>query len=429
MKLILWGSIFWLPLFQRRPLLNEASFKKNLCIGTTFPFEAREDAEILAIIAQYKKEVNQAAWLLMLLIIPAILCPGGFNLIMGIWGFWLLLCLVLMQFPFIKANKKLRALKAARGWKKESAPVFVDTTTIEQPKWIHPSVFILLTLLPLGGILIDKNTLPLSVIMAASNLFLYFVYRYTYRNKSEMVDGNVELTQALSRIRRREWGKMFLMMSLCMALLGLLSPFMISRPALTGLLMTVFCAALCWATIRIEMNVRRLQEKLTENSGKDWYVDDDDHWIWGCFYYNPDDSHMLINNRTGAGNTVNLAHPVGKVFLFVSVLIILWVPFVGPTMDALITSEITVTRTETEITAESGKTLYTIPVAEIAEIQELDQLPDGLYKVLGTNTEKILKGDFTMDGIGSLEVCVNQDKGKYWLIRTEGNRYYLINAE
>ena len=41
-------------------------------------------------------------------------------------------------------------------------------------------------------------------------------------------------------------------------------------------------------------------------------VDDDDFWILGTIYYNPDDKRLNVEKRSGLGATVNMAHPVGK---------------------------------------------------------------------------------------------------------------------
>lgn len=36
---------------------------------------------------------------------------------------------------------------------------------------------------------------------------------------------------------------------------------------------------------------------------------DDDHWVAGVFYYNPDDPALWVGKRLGIGWTLNFAHP------------------------------------------------------------------------------------------------------------------------
>ena len=69
------------------------------------------------------------------------------------------------------------------------------------------------------------------------------------------------------------------------------------------------------AAVALELRLRQLQEKLTAQSGRGWYPDDDDKWIWGLFYYNPSDSRLIVNARIGVNTTVNLAKRSGKLLM------------------------------------------------------------------------------------------------------------------
>ena len=75
------------------------------------------------------------------------------------------------------------------------------------------------------------------------------------------------------------------------------------------LLYTLLILYIC---LRAEFAARRAQERLTRESGPD-YVDEDEFWIWGLIYYNPNDRRAMINDRTGMGMSMNLARPAGKV--------------------------------------------------------------------------------------------------------------------
>ncbi|GAA0719675.1 hypothetical protein GCM10008905_08030 [Clostridium malenominatum] len=41
--------------------------------------------------------------------------------------------------------------------------------------------------------------------------------------------------------------------------------------------------------------------------------EDDEHYIWGMIYYNPQDPALFVEKRAGVGWTLNLARPMGKV--------------------------------------------------------------------------------------------------------------------
>jgi uncharacterized membrane protein len=51
--------------------------------------------------------------------------------------------------------------------------------------------------------------------------------------------------------------------------------------------------------------------------------DDDDNWILGMFYYNPNDTRLNVEKRFGYGGTVNIAHPAGKVIMIITALLLI----------------------------------------------------------------------------------------------------------
>jgi len=50
---------------------------------------------------------------------------------------------------------------------------------------------------------------------------------------------------------------------------------------------------------------------------------DERYWYGGFFYYNPDDPDVLVPKRFGIGFTVNLGHPLGKVFIVAMAILLL----------------------------------------------------------------------------------------------------------
>ncbi|MGL5316378.1 MAG: DUF5808 domain-containing protein, partial [Peptostreptococcaceae bacterium] len=50
--------------------------------------------------------------------------------------------------------------------------------------------------------------------------------------------------------------------------------------------------------------------------------DDDNNWIFGMFYYNPNDPSFFVQKRFGVGWTVNIGTTKGKIY-FIAPFIIL----------------------------------------------------------------------------------------------------------
>ena len=68
---------------------------------------------------------------------------------------------------------------------------------------------------------------------------------------------------------------------------------------------------------------QRAVEKRYERDTDLELQDDDDKWIFGMFYYNPNDSRLNVEKRFGYGATINIAHPAGKVITVITALLLL----------------------------------------------------------------------------------------------------------
>ena len=428
MNLILWGCVIWVPAFLYVILQNEAKFKKNLSLGVTLPQEAREDEEVLAILVSFKKQLAIACVLITLTAIPCIFVQR-LGTAMTIWMIWLMACIVLPYVPYVLHHKKLKQLKADRGWR-QSAP---DTRVVDfsgaayNIKWMSPVVFLAPLVLSLLPILFDKEMALLYLIDSAMVLLCWFAYRYLYRNKAEIVDDNVALTEALTRIRRQSWGQVWLACAWFMAILSFIMMLLTDwSDSLALFTVLAFSAVFVLGTLYIEMRTRRLQEQLTEQCGTDFYVDEDDYWIWGQFYYNPNDNRLLINNRTGVNTTVNLAKHSGQIFMGVTVLLVLAMPFLGVWMDKLDSTPVGSELTSEAIISSHTGVEYEIALDSITYVEYVAEKPK-LKRTAGTGMDNVLKGRFSTPW-GSASICVDPRALPYIYIETDEGKRYLFGA-
>ena len=138
-------------------------------------------------------------------------------------------------------------------------------------------------------------------------------YPLVFRQRPDVVDSDSRVNAALTRVRRYNWGKTWIAMSWLSALLALGFWFLRESVFWLMLLTLAYTAGMLYFALRAEFAVRRAQERLPRESGVRDYVDEDQYWIWGLFYCNPDDRRTLINDRTGMGMGMNLAKPAGKI--------------------------------------------------------------------------------------------------------------------
>ena len=187
-------------------------------------------------------------------------------------------------------------------------------------------------------------------------------------------------------------------------------------------------AVITAAAVGVEMSTRKAQERLTEESGRGTYTDDDDKWIWGLFYYNPRDSHSFVNDRIGTGMTVNLARPAGKLMGTLALLILLAIPFIMPITNAVLNKPPELILSSTELTARSGGTEYVLGTEEIEHAELMDALPDGLVRINGTGLETLYKGRFSSEATGAVTVCLDPTAGPYIFIETESGSAYIFGT-
>lgn len=255
-------------------------------------------------------------------------------------------------------------------------------------------------------------------------MFFYFLYRILFHQKAEVVDDNTSINAALTQVRRFNWGKCWLLVTWLTGVFSLVV-WMFPENGLAILIAAVaYSAATIVFVLSAEFKTRRLQQKLTEGSGRSVYTDDDEHWIFGMLYNNPNDRHFIVNRRTGIGTTINLAGPGGKILMLISLLIILAMPFFGLWMMREEFTPVTLTVSGTAVIAGHDLTVYDISFSDIRSTYLLNELPDGT-RLMGTGMDTVLKGRFRFDGIGPCTVCLDPRTPPFIVIVTADDTYIL----
>jgi hypothetical protein len=242
-----------------------------------------------------------------------------------------------------------------------------------------------------------------------------------------MVDENTELTMVLTQLRRYAWGKMWLVTSYSMALYSLAGWLSLNNFVIGIILTILLTVGICWFALRLEMKLRRQQEKLTADSGSGWYVDDDDYWLGGLLYNNPNDSRLIINSRIGMNTSINMANPAGKLILALTVLLLVCLPFMGIYGDYMSTQPIEIAVENETLKADLGMIHYDIAASDIKEIRLLETLPEGLNKVAGIGMDDLIQGRFSSTEFGNLTVLADPQKGPFILIVT-GEKTWMLGT-
>ena len=427
-NILMWASICWIAPLMGYLLINNAKFKKNIAVGVTFMEEGKRDADVISRLNKYKKQVKILTLLLLLAVIPGIFI-SKFWIMLTYWLVWTDLVVFLYAIPFYLCNRDLKKLKREKGWVYNAAhSISVDTATIPQFKELSPLLFIIPCILSLLPLIWDRTFYMLYIVSGLTIIIFWFIYRYLYRNRSETVNEEKDLTRVLTQIRHYNWSKIWLITSWMTAILSYSGLLFINNQVLALVLVFVLSTVICIEAVGIEIKIRKIQEKLTKGSGAGVIVDEDDKWIGGMIYYNPDDSKLIVNERVGMNTTMNLAHTSGKVIMGFILILTLALPFIGPALHIYYEKPIEIQVSREEITASQGITEYHIKFSEIENIELINELPKDLVRITGTAYEDILKGNFR-SGKENMMLLVRPDNKPFIKITEKGGKVFLLGFE
>lgn len=255
---------------------------------------------------------------------------------------WILLvfALFLVAAPYGKGNMELKNLKKELGITK-SGVTYTDltsTNTVHALKlaWIIlPNVLALLG--TIAAFLIDFGVFGVTpavekyalTVMSLSFLFIAAIIvpiAVMMDNARNMViSRDSSINANYSRAKKKTWADMFISFSwanaLCLIANSVLMFFTDSDAAV--LISTLGYTAVIMVVVIIGViNQRQVESRYARDTELE-LQDDDDNWILGMFYYNPNDTRLNVEKRLGYGATVNFAHPAGKVIGIVSAIILI----------------------------------------------------------------------------------------------------------
>ncbi len=428
-KFILWAMIIWLLPLLNMYFKSECKPKKNIIVGVTLPYNAHDDAAVLALLEKYKRELRLTCWIMLAAAVPSLLLRGH-GTFMTYWITWTILACLSFYIPYVRCNKALRQLKEERGWRREEeAPRTVADlkAAAEEMRWLSPWWFLppfAASLLPL---LFDRTLWWLWALNAAMAPVFYLCYRYLYRNRAEVVDADSGRTMALTRIRRYNWGKCWLILAWATGAFNVGMWLTLGHVWLCMAVVLLYGLTVCLAVIRIEFRVRRLQEKLTADSGRGYYVDEDERWIWGMLYYNPNDARLMVNDRTGIGSTVNLARRSGQTIMGLILAVLLACPLIGVWLMGMERAPVELEITETELVGSHFGGRWSVPLEDIESVELMEKLPR-LTRTAGTGLSSACTGQFSNSEWGRVTLCIDPRTGPWLLVKAVDGTLYLFGA-
>jgi len=428
------GPIWPILYFVFRNLVKP---KKNLIIGVTIPQTEYENPQVLEVCRAYLKSLN----IVMLPLLPLMIIPFFTNSMGIAMTLFMTLFVPLVIAPmvvFAIYHGKLMTVKRENGWIGETAgKTLIDIKAAALPinriSGIWFFIPTIISFIPVAESLINQNTTGPNLFWMYTTFALitasfWLFYNMIFRVRTEAINENLTLTMALTRVRRYNWNKFWIISVWLTCALNISLRIFYENMAINLGVTLIYSLVLMVIAMKAEFSTRLAQQKLTATDLGDVYIDEDDYWLWGQLYYNPNDDHFLVNARIGMNMSVNLAKTGGKILMIFAALSIVAMPFIGIWILVEEKTPTAIMLTDTVIVARHTKNQYTIPLNDIESIELLEEMPRILSRDMGSSFDHLAKGRFTVLSHSTSYLCIQTNTPPFILITTADNTYFINDA-
>ena len=429
---------------------NYGKVRNHIVLDVTFTDEQLQDPDIGAIVTRYNKVLKFTH------VIGIITSFLPFIFIW--WDYWslftityLVWCFGYLLVPICYGNvkhKELYRLKRKKGYTAGGniRTIRIDTrVTADSEKmpvsiwWMMPAV--LLCFLPFTW----KETYELwswswDSLLIVGIPFLtkaaYLVaYEYYARRRNIVFTEDSDLNYTCNRLIKHDLSLGIVLASYVdsLSLLCLQRDWIKTQnDTFATYIMFVCLQSVCCVILVVnELRVQKKRKLLLADDNTEYMVDDDEYWADG-YYYNPNDNHLLVQNRScGTNMSFNMAKPAAKILVGIlevgTVLLMIWMCIIMLPVD-FCTPQMVLGETCVEIQFPSYGTA--IPYEEITEVSLLDEMPHVRFtKLNGASTSTKDLGKYRSRDLGNCSLFVLTDKSPILRIDTEECIYFYNYGE
>lgn len=338
--------------------VNGSKFNSsNILLGVKIPEDKVNDEELKLIYSNYKREVAVVGIILTLIFLALGIYKNFFNV-----KFLLQAIYVLSIFlVYWKYNLKIKKVKERENWESLAVNTRVSDVNYIKDKlkiknillWAKiPNLMVLINIIIIGymydklpksiynnwsfsdsmGAYVYKSKLSIFNITFAQIFIIilaYLVYYSTARLRMEVHPDNIEGSIQSNKEYINGWSKLLIgnliIIQLILSYINMSTLGFVSITERLIKLFGIFTFVVVIVNIyflnilRKKVSIMNIVEKPTSK----YYIEDDKFWKLGnSIYYNPDDPAIFIKSRFGPGHTVNVGTVLGKMVVFLGIVVI-----------------------------------------------------------------------------------------------------------
>ncbi|AKG35887.1 hypothetical protein VK70_16050 [Paenibacillus durus ATCC 35681] len=306
-----------------------------IIFGVGIPEHASQAEELKSLRSSFRRSNTFFIVVGALALLPLFMLNRYFSLVFMYWWVWMGIVLWAGYRLFLKYHRAAARIKRAHEWSiGERRVARADTTLIFLKKQmsLSPIWFIAPFLLSLAVMFYAwRSSSEFGAVMGAQAtgvILLFFLLSLAFRRmRTKVYSADSTINEGLNRAQRRYWSVLFLAIAMLDAVFA-------AAATLSGLdtwahfgaiwhtiiaIQVVAPFAVAWYT---DYKMNEWSRRLDEADGQRFYTDDDEYWINGITYCNPNDRSMLVPKRTGLGLTLNMATRGGKVLMGVTLTLV-----------------------------------------------------------------------------------------------------------
>lgn len=419
----------------------QAKYNNGMLFAVTLPEHAMEDPEIQNIQARFNKKLTRVSVWLGIFLIPLVLLNAWIAYQTIYFLVWTVVFIIVMVIPFRLAFRETLALKRENEWFVGTKRVVQSDLRVARLKnqrlaspWLFMIPFAMATGLNVWAVREDMQLLGITLVGLVLTLIFFFTSFYMRRSKAKVYSMNSDVNLSLNQYRRRALSFLWLILAIIENIHMVFICFLVLNETeeMLGVwvsIVVLFSVIPIGVMLYVYRKVNSIEHEVLAQDGKTIYTDDDEYWVNGFTYHNPDDKSILVSKRVGIGETINTGTLVGKIVVGsitgLVVLVVFGVSFM------LIRSEVTspsLTITSEKI-IEINYPMYSFDfdIADIKQVSLVDEVPSGM-KTNGEATGKYSRGHFRLKELGKSRLYIYKNNPPYIKFQLE-DTYIFYNEQ